>query len=507
MAIYDPLPRTSLYVGDLHPDVTEEDLCKTFGQVGPLVSLRLYRDKLSRKSLCHAFVNFWFPAHASVALRCLNHTILRGKSMRIMWYQRDPVTRMNSIGNLYVKNLDKSITSARLQEIFSKHGTVLSCKVAEEKGISKGFGFVQFDSEDTAMAALDALHDTVLEGKKLYVSKFLRKFGRQTGEPGFRSLYVKNLDECITEDLLKDKFSEHGKVSSAVIMKDDKGKAKGFGFVNFDSHEAAKKAMEALNGELIGSKNLFVGKALKKAERKEHFRQQYGYECTDHHKKSNDSTLYVRNLDGSIDDRKLEQLFSHYGTVVAAKVIRNSDGVSKEFGFVRFSCQEEAKKALNSLIRAHFQGRTMYVAWAQHKGQQTNRLQQSYNHWPEQSYANFPPQPLCTYTHQPQHWSSPLFSSPIPMKQMIPWHPTLYQNFVGNFTTSNPFQAQNLQSICCTFIPLKPTPIWNSNECAGRHLPMQLASLRRQDTYEGIFKGQKPWSTSQNKIINGNRKE
>ncbi|KAL0415155.1 UNVERIFIED_CONTAM: Polyadenylate-binding protein 6 [Sesamum latifolium] len=447
-----PLPRTSLYVGDLHPDVTEEDLCKTFGQVGPLASLRLCRDKLSCKSLCHAFVSFWFPGHAFIALRCLNHTILRGKSMRIMWYQRDPFSRMNSVGNLYVKNLDKSITSARLQEIFSKHGTVLSCKVAEENGISKGFGFVQFDSEDTAMAALDALHDTVLEGKKLYVCKFVRKIWRQAGEPGFRSLYVNNLDECITDDALKDKFSEHGKVSSAVIMKDEEGKSKGFGFVNFDSHESAKKAMEALNGELVGSKNLFVGKALKKAERKEQFRQQYGYEGTDHHKKLDDPTLYVRNLDRSIDDRKLEQLFSHFGTVVSAKVIRNSDGVSKEFGFVRFSCQVEAKKAFNSLIRARFQGRTLYLAWAQHKDQQTNSLQQFYSHWPKQPYANFPPPPLCTYNHQPRHCNSPLFSPPIPMKQMIPWHPTLYQNFVGTFSPPNPFQAQNLQGARCTFV-------------------------------------------------------
>ncbi|KAL0319328.1 UNVERIFIED_CONTAM: Polyadenylate-binding protein 5 [Sesamum angustifolium] len=423
-----PLPRTSLYVGDLHPDVTEEDLCKTFEQVGPLASLRLCRDKLSHNSLCHAFVNFWLPGHEG------------------------PVTRMNSIGNLYVKNLDKSITSARLQEIFSEHGTVLSCKVAEEDGISKGFGFVQFDSEDTAMAALNALHDTVLEGKKLYVSKFVRKIWRQDGEPGFRSLYVKNLDECITEDVLKDKFSEHGKVSSAVIMKDEKGTSKGFGFVNFDSHESAKKAMEALNGELVGSKNLFVGKALKKAERKEQPRQQYGYEGTDHHKKSNDSTLYVRNLDRSIDDRKLEQLFSHFGTVVSAKVIRNSDGVSKGFGFVRFSCQEEAKKALNSLIRARFQGRTLYLAWAQHKEQQNNSLQQFYSHWLKHSYANFPPQPLCTYNHQPHHCNSPLFSPPIPMKQMIPWHPALDQNFVGTFRPPNPFQAQNLQGVRCTYV-------------------------------------------------------
>lgn len=84
-----------------------------------------------------------------------------------MWYEKDPITRKNRSGNLFVKNLDQSITSARLQEIFSNYGTILSCKVVEENGISKGFGFVQFDSEDSAMAALNALHDTELEGKKL----------------------------------------------------------------------------------------------------------------------------------------------------------------------------------------------------------------------------------------------------------------------------------------------------------------------------------------------------
>lgn len=63
---------------------------------------------------------------------------------------------------------------------------------------------------------------------------------------------MKDLDEDITEDVLKAKFSEYGNVFSAVIMKDEKGKSKGFGFVNFDSDEAAKRAMEALNGELLG---------------------------------------------------------------------------------------------------------------------------------------------------------------------------------------------------------------------------------------------------------------
>lgn len=87
--------------------------------------------------------------------------------MRLMWSQRDPLVRKIGVGNLFVKNLDSSITSAHLQKLFCQFGNILSCKVAEENGTSKGFGFVQFDSEASAMAAIDHLHDTMVQGKKL----------------------------------------------------------------------------------------------------------------------------------------------------------------------------------------------------------------------------------------------------------------------------------------------------------------------------------------------------
>lgn len=87
--------------------------------------------------------------------------------MRLMWSQRDPILRKTGIGNVFVKNLDSSITSAQLQEMFAAFGNILSCKVAEENGASKGFGFVQFDSEESAAKAIDSLHDYEVHGKNL----------------------------------------------------------------------------------------------------------------------------------------------------------------------------------------------------------------------------------------------------------------------------------------------------------------------------------------------------
>lgn len=90
-----------------------------------------------------------------------------------------------------------------------------------------------------------------------YVSIFKKKQERMMDtckEPKFTNLYVKNFDCNMTEDLLREKFSKFGKVQTAVIMRDEEGNSRGFGFVKFDSDEDAKKAVEALNGELIGTR-------------------------------------------------------------------------------------------------------------------------------------------------------------------------------------------------------------------------------------------------------------
>ncbi|QCD83283.1 polyadenylate-binding protein 8-like [Vigna unguiculata] len=369
---------TSLYVGDLDPNVTDSQLYDLFNQLGQVVSVRVCRDLTSRRSLGYGYVNYSNPQDAARALDVLNFTPLNNKPIRIMYSHRDPSIRKSGAGNIFIKNLDRAIDHKALHDTFSTFGNILSCKVAtDSSGQSKGYGFVQFDNEESAQKAIEKLNGMLLNDKQVYVGPFLRKQERESAidKAKFNNVFVKNLADSTSDDELKTIFGEFGTITSAVVMRDGDGKSKCFGFVNFENADDAARAVEALNGKKFEDKEWYVGKAQKKSERENELKQRFEQSMKEAADKYQGANLYVKNLDDSISDDKLKELFSPFGTITSCKVMRDPNGVSRGSGFVAFSTPEEASRALAEMNGKMVVSKPLYVTLAQRKEDRRARLQ------------------------------------------------------------------------------------------------------------------------------------
>jgi len=382
----------SLYVGDLHPDVTEAILYEIFNSVGTVGSIRVCRDSVSRRSLGYGYVNFHSVNDAERALETLNYSSIKGRACRIMWSQRDPSLRKSGVGNIYVKNLDRNIDNKALYDTFSLFGNILSCKVAcDANGKSRGYGFVHYETEGAAKQAIERVNGMQIGEKTVEVRKVVKRSERDAPKDNFTNLYVKNIPaEGVDEDKLKELFIAFGPIQSACIMEDKQ--ARKFGFVNFETVEAAKKAIEGLNGKDMRTDEqkaaatedtkeedyaLYVGRAQTKAERQKELREKAGAPVPG--VRSAGVNLYVKNLDEETDDAALKELFVNFGGISSAVAMKDERGRCKGFGFVCFESPNEATQAVTEMHLKVVKGKPLYVGLAEKREARQERLRQRYS--------------------------------------------------------------------------------------------------------------------------------
>jgi RNA recognition motif-containing protein len=87
---------------------------------------------------------------------------------------------------IYVGNLPWSTTSATLEALFSAHGAVQSAEVIadRETGRSRGFGFVEMETDEGCQKAIAALNGTEVDGRAITVNEARERTPRQGGGGG-----------------------------------------------------------------------------------------------------------------------------------------------------------------------------------------------------------------------------------------------------------------------------------------------------------------------------------
>ena len=323
------------------------------------------RNKDNRKPLA---IKVLFKDNES-ANKCrveMNLKKLRGKSVRIMWDERDTTIRYNTKNNLFIKGIPKKTTPREVYEYFLQFGDISSCKINEdENGNHKGYGYITYYKGEDAQKAIDETKDKkIFDTNNIEISHFQKKNERIINSNDNQKIYIKNLPDKYSVDELTKLCSEYGKVENCNIYSDNL--CKDFGIVQFSSESEAKEAIEKLNGKEINGNKLMTMFFQTKSEHK-----QYLLNSTKRINEQNaNCNLYIKNIPLTAKEEDLSKIFSKYGNVISVRIEKSKiekkdekgkfDLVSKGFGFLSFDNPESAKKAIEDLNGRYLPG---FEAW------------------------------------------------------------------------------------------------------------------------------------------------
>merc|ERR1712029_1233423 len=212
--------------------------------------------------------------------------------------------------------------------------------------MSLGYAYVNFQQPADAERALDTMNFDVLKGRPIRIMWSQRDPSLRRS--GVGNVFIKNLDKAIDNKAMYDTFSAFGNILSCKVAQDGaSGESKGYGFVHFETEEAALSAIQKVNGMLLNGKKVFVGRFVPRKDRE--------IELGEKAKKF--TNVFIKNLSEDVDEVELTAMFEKYGKITSLKVMKGEDGKSKGFGFVSYEEAEEAE------------GKALYVGRAQKKAE------------------------------------------------------------------------------------------------------------------------------------------
>ncbi|CAG8614896.1 4157_t:CDS:2, partial [Racocetra fulgida] len=222
--------------------------------------------------------------------------------------------------------------------------------------------------------------------------------------PSQCDLFIKNLDDNISNSDIVNYFRRFGHIINARVMRDpNTNNSKGFAFVSYTSAEEADRAKSFMDGKILGSKQIIVRYHEPKnlREIKSTFISENRVPSTDEFMQKGlslprnysiqqsftssspivrSSDLFVKNLDVNISSSHFFNHFRQFGRIISARVMRDQDtNNSKGFGFVSYTSAEEADRAKSSMHNKMLGTKQIIVRFYEPKKLREAALANQYN--------------------------------------------------------------------------------------------------------------------------------
>lgn len=278
---FDASTCRSVYVGNIHPQVTNALLQEVFSSTGPLEGCKLIKkDKSS-----YGFVDYFDRRSAALAIVTLNGRHIFGQPIKVNWaYASSQREDTSGHFNVFVGDLSPEVTDATLFACFSVFPTCSDARVMwdQKTGRSRGFGFVSFRNQEDAQSAINDLNGKWLGNRQIRCNwaakgatsgdekqssdfKSVVELTNGTSEDGqeksnedapennpqYTTVYVGNLSSEVTSVDLHRHFHALcvGTIEDVRVQRD-----KGFGFVRYSTHPEASLAIQMGNARILCGK-------------------------------------------------------------------------------------------------------------------------------------------------------------------------------------------------------------------------------------------------------------
>ena len=182
-------------------------------------------------------------------------------------------------------------------------------------------------------------------------------------QAGVGNVFLKNLDNAIDDKDFNHRFSAFGKILSSTIERDENGVSKGYGFIHYENEVDATNAIMKVNGMLLNGKKIFPSKYVPRNQRRKELEE------------NAKAHLFVNNFGEEMNNEKLFELFSQYGTITFHKVVYSKEGKNMGFGFVNYEKEAHAQLAIENLHEKKFNGARLNVRRAQTKEERKAQLE------------------------------------------------------------------------------------------------------------------------------------
>uniref|UniRef100_A0A5B7AQQ6 RRM domain-containing protein n=1 Tax=Davidia involucrata TaxID=16924 RepID=A0A5B7AQQ6_DAVIN len=266
----------TLWIGDLQYWMDEQYLINCFAHSGEVVSAKVIRNKQTSQSEGYGFIEFVSRAAAERNLQTYNGTQMPNfeQNFRMNWAsfgvgEKRPDDTPDF--TIFVGDLAADVTDYMLQETFRAHyPSVKGAKVVTDRstGRTKGYGFVRFGDESEQLRAMTEMNGGFCSSRPMRIGPAANKKnvgsqqypkasyqntqGAQTeDDPNNTTIFVGGLDSTVTDDHLRQVFSQYGQL---VHVKIPVGKR--CGFVQFADRSSAEEALRMLNGTQLGGQNI-----------------------------------------------------------------------------------------------------------------------------------------------------------------------------------------------------------------------------------------------------------